>query len=100
MIPFSSLVRGAAKESRTELAQAMIDARLEAGYTQAELAELMSTSQSTITRMESGKDMLTVATLEKWAEVTGKRLEIRLFSLLLRRARSFVFFDALLHLHL
>jgi transcriptional regulator with XRE-family HTH domain len=77
MIPFSSLVRGAAKESRTELAQAMIDARLEAGYTQAELAELMATSQSTITRMESGKDMLTVATLEKWAEVTGKRLEIR-----------------------
>jgi transcriptional regulator with XRE-family HTH domain len=77
MIPFSSLVRGAAKESRTELAQAMIDARLDAGYTQAELAELMTTSQSTITRMESGKDMLTVATLEKWAEVTGKRLEIR-----------------------
>jgi len=77
MIPFSSLVRGAAKESRTELAQAMIDARLDAGYTQGELAELMATSQSTITRMESGKDMLTVATLEKWAEVTGKRLEIR-----------------------
>ena len=55
----------------------MIDARLEAGYTQQELAELMSTSKSTITRMESGKDSLTVATLEKWAEVTGKRLEIR-----------------------
>lgn len=78
MIPFSSLVRGVAKENRSELAQAMIDARLEAGYTQKELAELMVTSQSTIARIESGKDMLTVATLEKWAEVTGKQLEIRL----------------------
>ena len=77
MTPFSSLVRGAAKESRTELAQAMIEARLEAGYTQSELAELMATSQSRIARMESGKDMLTVATLEKWAEVTGKTLTIR-----------------------
>ena len=78
MIPFSSLVRGAAKESRSEVAQAMIEARLEAGYTQSDLAELMATSQSTIARMESGKDKLTVATLEKWAEVTGKRLVIRL----------------------
>ncbi|HTU51339.1 MAG TPA: helix-turn-helix transcriptional regulator [Acidobacteriaceae bacterium] len=78
MIPFSSLVRGAAKESRTKLAQAMIDARLEAGYTQKELAELMATSQSTIARIESGKDKLTVATLEKWSEATGKQLEIRL----------------------
>jgi transcriptional regulator with XRE-family HTH domain len=77
MIPFSSLVRGAAKESRTELAQAMIEARLEVGYTQEEFAELMVTSTSTITRMESGKRLPTVATLEKWAEVTGKRLMIR-----------------------
>lgn len=78
MTPFSSRVRGEAKENRPALAQAMIDARLDAGYTQAELAELMATSPSTITRMESGRDMLTVATLERWAELTGKRLEIRL----------------------
>ena len=77
MTRFSSLVRGAAKESRPELAQAMIDARLEAGYTQGELASLMATSKSTITRMESGKDLPLVSTLERWAEVTGKRLEIR-----------------------
>jgi transcriptional regulator with XRE-family HTH domain len=77
MTPFSSLVRGAAKERRSELAQAMIDARLDAGYTQEELAVLMPTTRSTITRMESGKDLPTVMTLERWAEVTGKRLEIR-----------------------
>jgi transcriptional regulator with XRE-family HTH domain len=77
MTPFSSLVRGAARESRSELAQAMIAARLDAGYTQSELAELMFTAKSTIVRMESGKDLPTVATLEKWAEVTGRRLQIR-----------------------
>jgi transcriptional regulator with XRE-family HTH domain len=77
MTRFSSLVRGEAKESRSKLAKAMIDARLQAGYTQKDLAELMATSKSTITRMESGRDLLTVATLERWAEVTGKRLEIR-----------------------
>jgi transcriptional regulator with XRE-family HTH domain len=77
MTPFSSLVRGAAKERRSELAQAMIDARLDAGYTQEELAVLMPTTRSTIMRMESGKDLPTVMTLERWAEVTGKRLEIR-----------------------
>jgi transcriptional regulator with XRE-family HTH domain len=77
MTPFSSLVRGAAKEGRSELAQAMIDARLDAGYTQDELAMLMPTTRSTITRMESGKDLPTVMTLERWAELTGKRLEIR-----------------------
>lgn len=77
MIPFSSLVRGEAKENRSELAQAMIDARLEAGLTQAKLAELMCTSPSTIVRLESGKDLPLVSTLEKWAEMTGKRLVIR-----------------------
>ena len=77
MTPFSSLVRGEAKENRSELAQAMIDARLKAGYTQEELAELMATSKSTITRMESGKTMPLISTLERWAQVTGKRLEIR-----------------------
>jgi transcriptional regulator with XRE-family HTH domain len=55
----------------------MIDAQLEAGYTQRELAALTWTSQSTITRIESGKDLPMVSTLDKWAEITGKRLEIR-----------------------
>jgi transcriptional regulator with XRE-family HTH domain len=77
MILSSSHARGAARETRSPLAQAMIEARLSAGLKQVELAELMATSQSTIARMESGKDLMTVATLEKWAEVTEKRLEIR-----------------------
>lgn len=77
MTPFSSLAGGEAKELRSPLAQAMIDARLNAGYTQDEMAHLMFTSRSTIVRMESGRDPVTVSTLEKWAEVTGKKLAIR-----------------------
>jgi transcriptional regulator with XRE-family HTH domain len=73
----SSLVRGAARETRTPLAQAMITARTEAGLTQREMAQLMCTSRSTVVRMESGRDLPTVATLEMWAIATGRRLEVR-----------------------
>jgi transcriptional regulator with XRE-family HTH domain len=38
---------------------------------------LMFTSKSTVTRMESGRELPTLTTLEKWAEVTGKRLDVR-----------------------
>lgn len=72
-----SPVKGVAIENRSELAQAMIAARLKAGLTQGELAELIPTTRSTIVRMESGRDLPTVSTLERWAEVTGKRLQIR-----------------------
>jgi transcriptional regulator with XRE-family HTH domain len=53
-------------------------ARLEAGLRQSDLADLMATSRTTITRMESGRDFPQIATLERWAELTGKQLEIRL----------------------
>jgi transcriptional regulator with XRE-family HTH domain len=61
-----------------DLKEMMIMARVQAGLMQWELAELMSTSQSTISRLESGRDTPTLTTLQKWAEVTGKQLEIRL----------------------
>jgi transcriptional regulator with XRE-family HTH domain len=73
-----NLVRGEARENRTPLAQAMIKARLDAGLLQREIAELMGTVQSAIAVMESGRELPTLTTLEKWAEVTGKRLEIRM----------------------
>lgn len=56
----------------------MLQARLEAGLTQQDMAELMATHQSTIARMESGRYPVRLLTLMKWAEVTGKRLEIKL----------------------
>jgi transcriptional regulator with XRE-family HTH domain len=56
---------------------AMTRARMRAGLTQAELADLMCTTQSTIARLESGGRYPNLTTLEKLAEVTGHRLEVR-----------------------
>ncbi len=64
--------------NRDSIQQLITAARLEAGFTQSELAKLMGTTQSGIARMEAGRFKPTITTLEKLAEVTGKRLEIRL----------------------
>jgi transcriptional regulator with XRE-family HTH domain len=77
MIRSGNLVRGAARESRPALTQAMIKAREDAGLLQRELAELMMTTQSSIAAIESGRELPLLSTLEKWAEVTGHKLEIR-----------------------
>jgi transcriptional regulator with XRE-family HTH domain len=55
-----------------------MSARLEAGLTQKEMAKLMATSRSTISMIEAGYNLPTVTTLVRWAEVTGKQLEIRM----------------------
>lgn len=46
--------------------------RAEAGLTQAELAERMSTTQSAVARMEGGGTRPTLETLEKLAAAVGK----------------------------
>jgi len=53
-------------------------ARVQAGMRQIDLAREMHTSQSAIGRVEAGTYMPMVATMLKWAEVTGKRLHIKL----------------------
>lgn len=70
--------KNAASVDRFEIAQSMRAARLQAGLRQSDLAELMATSRTTITRIESGREFPQIATLERWAELTGKQLEIRL----------------------
>ena len=60
-----------------EIAKALIEARVSAGLTQAEVAEKMNTTQSVIARLESGKANPSTGTLEKFAEATGKKLQIR-----------------------
>ena len=64
-------------KQRQDIYQTMTAVRLEAGLTQAELAQLMRTTQSTIARLETGGRVPTLTTLEKLAEVTGQRLEVR-----------------------
>ena len=60
------------------LARQLIEARTRAGLTQHELAERMRTTQPVIARLESGRQMPTTKTLERFAEATGSKVEIRL----------------------
>jgi len=57
-----------------------LKARSAAGLTQAEVAERIGTTQSVVARLESGKarHSPTLATLERYAEAVGCRLEVRL----------------------
>ncbi|MDI6710282.1 MAG: helix-turn-helix domain-containing protein [Thermoanaerobacterales bacterium] len=60
-----------------ELAGLLIRLRNEAGLSQAELARRVGTTQSAIARMESGKVIPRLESLNKIARACGKRLEIQ-----------------------
>jgi transcriptional regulator with XRE-family HTH domain len=57
-----------------------LKARASAGITQTEVAERIGTTQSAIARLESGdkKHSPSLATLQKYAQALGCRLELRL----------------------
>ena len=59
-----------------EFISSLIQARIDAGLTQAELAERMSTTQSVVARLESGRVHPSTRTLERIAQSTGTRLRI------------------------
>ena len=59
-----------------EIASAIIAARTNAKLTQEELAELMSTKQSLIARLEAGEQNTTIKTLHRIAKATNTRLHI------------------------
>lgn len=61
-----------------EIARELIAARARAGLSQAELAERMHTTQSTIARLESGRALPSLRTLARYAEATGSRAVVRL----------------------
>jgi transcriptional regulator with XRE-family HTH domain len=65
-----------------KLLKRFLAARKKAGLTQAEIAERMGTKTPAITRLEtslvSGKHSPSLATLEKYAQVLGYHLDIRL----------------------
>lgn len=56
----------------------IIKARHELNLTQEQLAELVGTKQSNISRLESGEYNPTIEFLSKIAQAMGKTLEIRL----------------------
>src|SRR6476620_7898142 len=70
-----------ALESEFELLRRMLQARKQAGLTQEEVAERMGTKRSAVARLEStlasGKHSPSIATLEKYAQAVGSKLDIR-----------------------
>jgi transcriptional regulator with XRE-family HTH domain len=54
--------------------------RKRAGLTQAELAEAMGTTQSAISKIESGRNVPTIPLLERLADATGGPIELVLGS--------------------
>jgi|UniRef100_A0A7C1J7Z1 DNA-binding XRE family transcriptional regulator len=63
-------------ELQYKLASLLIRLRSEAGLSQAELAKRVGTTQSAIARMESGKVIPRLESLQRIARACGKTLEI------------------------
>ena len=70
------------EKADTEFAiiEALVRARTKANLTQAELAERLGTTQSAVARLEGGKVSPSIATLRRYAEATGSRLQIDLLT--------------------
>ncbi len=70
--------RSAYEELRPEfeVARLLIEARTQAGLTQAQLAKRIQTTQSAVARFESGRIHPSTNTLKKIAQATGTRLKI------------------------
>ena len=69
------------------LAEQLIEARINSGLSQEELAKKMGTSQSTIARLESGASMPSMRTLSKFAKATNCEMQIQ-FKQLPKSSRS------------
>ena len=65
-----------APEREFALAEAVAEARVRAGLSQAQLARRMRTTQSTVARLESGRSRPSTRTLDRLARATGHRLKI------------------------
>ncbi len=60
------------------LARELIAARTQAGLTQADVAERMGTTQSTIARLEGGKAAPSLRSLQRYAQAVGRRAVVHL----------------------
>jgi ribosome-binding protein aMBF1 (putative translation factor) len=60
------------------LVDALLQARRRAELSQAEVADRMGTTESVVSRLESGRVKPSTRTLERYAEATGHRLRISL----------------------
>ncbi|MGE0280401.1 MAG: helix-turn-helix domain-containing protein [Rhizobiaceae bacterium] len=67
-----------ALEDEFVLINSMIQARARAHLTQAEVAERMGTTESAVSRLESGRGKPNTSTLRRYAEAVGHTLRITL----------------------
>jgi ribosome-binding protein aMBF1 (putative translation factor) len=67
-----------ALEGEFALVNALIRARTRAHLSQAEVASRMGTTESAVSRLESGRVKPSTRTLERYAEATGHKLRISL----------------------
>jgi ribosome-binding protein aMBF1 (putative translation factor) len=67
-----------ALESEFALVNALIQARTRAQLSQAEVASRMGTTESVVSRLESGRVKPSTRTLERYAKATGHKLRINL----------------------
>lgn len=67
-----------ALEDEFALVSSLIAARTHAKLSQAEVATRMGTTESAISRLESGRTKPSTRTLERYAQATGHKLTIRL----------------------
>jgi DNA-binding XRE family transcriptional regulator len=66
-------------EEEYTLSREMLSARSQSGLTQEAVAELMGTTKSAVSRLESaGKHAPSLTTLKKYAQAVGCNLEIKL----------------------
>jgi len=77
-----------ALEEEFALAEAMIRARSAADMTQEEVAAAMGTTQAVVARLESGRNLPSTRTLQRFATATGSRLRISFEPNKQRRTRS------------
>jgi ribosome-binding protein aMBF1 (putative translation factor) len=63
-------------EEEFALAAALIRARSAADMTQDDVARAMGTTQTAIARLESGRQMPSTRTLQRFAKATGSKLRI------------------------
>jgi ribosome-binding protein aMBF1 (putative translation factor) len=67
-----------ALDAEFALARTLLRARLDADLTQAEVARRMGTTESAVSRLESGRLAPSTRTLERYARATGHTLRISL----------------------
>ena len=68
----------AAQADEFDMARELIAARSRAGLAQSDVAQRMGTTQSVIARLEGGKRIPSMRTVQRYAEAVGARAVVRI----------------------